>query len=179
MVTSICIFCGSSSGTNANYENATDAIGREIAARDLKLIYGGGGLGLMGTLITAAREVGCETLGILPEFLSTNQPAIDAFGDHILVDDIFERKSLMLENSDCFAVLPGGIGTYDEFFEILAWKQLGQAKQNIGLLNIDNFFDPLITLLDQGVTEGFIHRTVRQSIIVEALPQNLLNKLID
>jgi len=179
MVTSICIFCGSSSGTNANYENATDAIGREIAARDLKLIYGGGGLGLMGTLITAAREAGCETLGILPEFLTTNQPAIDAFGDHILVDDIFERKSLMLENSDIFAVLPGGIGTYDEFFEILAWKQLGQAKQNIGLLNIDNFFDPLITLLDQGVTEGFIHRTVRQSIIVEALPQNLLNKLID
>ena len=179
MVTSICIFCGSSSGTNANYENATDAIGREIAARDLKLIYGGGGLDLMGTLITAAREVGCETLGILPEFLTTNQPAIDAFGDHILVDDIFERKSLMLENSDIFAVLPGGIGTYDEFFEILAWKQLGQAKQNIGLLNIDNFFDPLITLLDQGVTEGFIHRTVRQSIIVEALPQNLLNKLID
>ena len=179
MVTSICIFCGSSSGTNANYENATDAIGREIAARDLKLIYGGGGLGLMGTLITAAREAGCETLGILPEFLTTNQPAIDAFGDHILVDDIFERKSLMLENSDIFAVLPGGIGTYDEFFEILAWKQLGQAKQNIGLLNIDNFFDPLITLLDQGVKEGFIHRTVRQSIIVEALPQNLLNKLID
>ena len=179
MVTSICIFCGSSSGTNANYENATDAIGREIAARDLKLIYGGGGLGLMGTLITAAREVGCETLGILPEFLTTNQPAIDAFGDHILVDDIFERKSLMLENSDIFAVLPGGIGTYDEFFEILAWKQLGQARHNIGLLNIDNFFDPLITLIDQGVTEGFIHRTVRQSIIVEALPQNLLNKLID
>ena len=179
MVTSICIFCGSSSGTNANYENATDAIGREIAARDLKLIYGGGGLGLMGTLITAAREVGCETLGILPEFLTTNQPAIDAFGDHILVDDIFERKSLMLENSDIFAVLPGGIGTYDEFFEILAWKQLGQAKQNIGLLNIDNFFDPLITLIDQGVTEGFIHRTVRQNIIVEVLPQDLLNKLID
>ena len=179
MVTSICVFCGSSSGNNVNYENATDAIGREIAARDLKLIYGGGGLGLMGTLIKAAREVGCETLGILPEFLTTNQPAIDAFGDHILVDDIFERKSLMLENSDIFAVLPGGIGTYDEFFEILAWKQLGQAKQNIGLLNIDNFFDPLITLLDQGVTEGFIHRTVSQSIIVEALPQNLLNKLID
>ena len=179
MMTSICVFCGSSSGNNVNYENATDAIGREIAARDLKLIYGGGGLGLMGTLITAAREVGCETLGILPEFLTTNQPAIDAFGDHILVDDIFERKSLMLENSDIFAVLPGGIGTYDEFFEILAWKQLGQAKQNIGLLNIDNFFDPLITLLDQGVAEGFIHRTVRQSIIVEALPQNLLNKLID
>ena len=179
MVTSICVFCGSSSGNNVNYENATDAIGREIAARDLKLIYGGGGLGLMGTLITAAREVGCDTLGILPEFLTTNQPAIDAFGDHILVDDIFERKSLMLENSDCFAVLPGGIGTYDEFFEILAWKQLGQARQNIGLLNIDNFFDPLITLIDQGVTEGFIHRTVRQNIIVEVLPQDLLNKLID
>ena len=179
MVTSICVFCGSSSGNNVNYENATDAIGREIAARDLKLIYGGGGLGLMGTLIKAAREVGCETLGILPEFLTANQPAIDAFGDHILVDDIFERKSLMLENSDIFAVLPGGIGTYDEFFEILAWKQLGQAKQNIGLLNIDNFFDPLITLLDQGVTEGFIHQTVRQNIIVEVLPQDLLNKLID
>ena len=179
MVTSICVFCGSSSGNNVNYENATDAIGREIAARDLKLIYGGGGLGLMGTLIKAAREVGCETLGILPEFLTANQPAIDEFGDHILVDDIFERKSLMLENSDCFAVLPGGIGTYDEFFEILAWKQLGQARQNIGLLNIDNFFDPLITLIDQGVTEGFIHRTVRQNIIVEVLPQDLLNKLID
>ena len=179
MVTSICIFCGSSSGTNANYENATDAIGREIAARDLKLIYGGGGLGLMGTLISAAREVGCETLGILPDFLTTNQPTISAFGDHILVDDIFERKSLMLENSDCFAVLPGGIGTYDEFFEILAWKQLDQARQDIGLLNIDNFFDPLITLLSTGVSFGIIHRTVRQSIIVEALPQNLLKKLID
>lgn len=179
MVTSICVFCGSSPGNNLNYENATDAIGRQIASRGIKLIYGGGGLGLMGTLITAAREVGCETLGVLPEFLTTNQPAISAFGDHILVDDIFERKSLMLENSDCFAVLPGGIGTYDEFFEILAWKQLGQARQNIGLLNIDNFFDPLITLLDQGVSEGFIHKTVRQSVIIEVLPQNLLNKLID
>ena len=85
----------------------------------------------------------------------------------------------MLENSDIFAVLPGGIGTYDELFEILAWKQLGQARQNIGLLNIDNFFDPLIMLLDQGVAEGFIHRALRQSVIVEVLPQNLLNKLID
>jgi uncharacterized protein (TIGR00730 family) len=179
MVKSICVFCGSSSGNNANYENATDTIGREIAARGVKLIYGGGGLGLMGTLIAAARKEGCETLGILPEFLTTNQPTIGAFGHHILVGDIFERKSLMLENSDCFVVLPGGIGTYDEFFEILAWKQLGQASQNIGLLNIDNFFDPLLMLIDQGVAEGFIHRSVRQSIIVEVLPQNLLNKLID
>ena len=133
----------------------------------------------MGTLIAAAREVGCETLGILPEFLTANQPAIDAFGDHILVDHIIERKNHKLESSDIIAVVPGGIGTYDEFFEILAWKQLGQAKQNIGLLNIDNFFDPLITLIDQGVTEGFIHRTVRQNIIVEVLPQDILNILFD
>jgi hypothetical protein len=154
-------------------------MGREIGARGVKLIYGGGGLGLMGTLITAARAVGCETLGILPEFLSANQPTVDAFGAHILVDDIFERKSLMLEKSDCFAVLPGGIGTYDEFFEILAWKQLAQARQNIGLLNIDDFFDPLIMLIDQGIAEGFIHKTVRENIIVEDLPHNLLNRLID
>ncbi len=179
MVTSICVFCGSSSGNNPNYADAADALGREIGVRGIKLIYGGGGLGLMGTLITAAQEIGCETLGILPEFLTANQPIIDSFGDHILVDDIFERKSLMLENSDCFAVLPGGVGTYDEFFEILAWRQLGQARQNIGLLNIDNFFDPLIVLLDQGVAKGFIQTSVRDSIIVEILPQNLLNKLID
>lgn len=179
MTTSICVFCGSNMGNSPIYEDAADALGREIAARGMKLVYGGGGLGLMGTLINAARDVGCETLGILPDFLSGYHNNLEALGDHILVDDMFERKALMLEQSDCFAVLPGGIGTYDEFFEIIAWKQLGQARQNIGMLNINKFFDPLLELISHGVKEGFIRQSIEQSIYIENRPEDLVSKLMN
>jgi len=177
MTYAICVFCGSQTGNDSCYVDAADSLGREMAAREIDLIYGGGDLGLMGAVAAGVTELGGNKIGIIPEFIASNLPSEIELESHITVDDLFERKALMIEKSDAFIVLPGGIGTYDEFFEILSWKQLGQARQPIGILNVEQYFDPLIHLLDHGEEKGFITSTHRVQIQIETDPGTLIDKI--
>jgi uncharacterized protein (TIGR00730 family) len=177
MTDAICVFCGSQTGNDSSYVDAADSLGREIAVRRIDLIYGGGDLGLMGAVSAGVTELGGNIIGIIPEFIASKLPSGIEHESHITVADLFERKALMIEKSDAFIVLPGGIGTYDEFFEILSWKQLGQARQPIGILNVNKYFDPLIHLIDHSEKQGFITSAHRVQIQIETDPGTLIDRM--
>jgi uncharacterized protein (TIGR00730 family) len=177
MTYAICVFCGSQNGNDSSYVDAADSLGREMAVRGIDLVYGGGGLGLMGVVSAGVTELGGNKIGIIPDFIASKLPSGVEHESHITVDDLFERKALMIEKSDAFIVLPGGIGTYDEFFEILSWKQLGQARQPIGILNVNKYFDPLIHLLEHSEEQGFITAAHRVQIQIETDPATLIDQI--
>lgn len=166
----ICVFCGSSSGNNEIFAEAARESGRLIAAHGYSLVFGGGGLGLMGEVARAARDGGAPVTGILPEFLSHLEPPLASGETVVLVPDMFTRKQRMLATSDAFLVLPGGIGTLDEFFEVIVAKQLGQLRKPLVLLNLNGYFDPLIALLDHTASMEFVQPTLEKLFRVAASP---------
>ncbi len=151
---SVCVFCGSRSGNSPEYEQLARQFGHEVAARNLRLVYGGGGIGLMGTAARAAREGNAEVLGIIPGFLSTEEVAFDDCTLEI-VDTLHERKARMAVESAGFVVLPGGIGTMEELAEVLSWANLGLFPMKTVLLDTNGFWDPFFTLLQRSIEEGF------------------------
>jgi uncharacterized protein (TIGR00730 family) len=178
----LCVFCGSSKGTNPVYADAARRLGEQMAARGLGLVYGGGHIGLMGILADAVLAGGGEAIGVIPRALVERELAHGRLTVLHVVDTMHQRKALMADLADGFAALPGGFGTGDELFEILTWAQLGLHGKPIGLLNTAGFFDPLLAWLDRGVSEGFLrseHRTLLHvadeedallRVLVEALP---------
>jgi uncharacterized protein (TIGR00730 family) len=178
----LCVFCGSSKGTNPVYADAARRLGEQMAARGLGLVYGGGHIGLMGILADAVLAGGGEAIGVIPRALVERELAHGGLTALHVVDTMHQRKALMADLADGFAALPGGFGTGDELFEILTWAQLGLHGKPIGLLNTAGFFDPLLAWLDRGVAEGFLrseHRTLLHvadeedallRVLVEALP---------
>lgn len=155
-IRTICVYCGSGPGMNPAYVKAADILGRDMANAGIGLVYGGGGLGLMGQTARAVLAHGGRVTGIIPQFLSEKEQLLKDVQESIITVDMHERKKLMYERSDAFVALPGGIGTLEELVEQLTWAQLGRHTKPIVLANIDKFWDPFLDLLAHMQKEAFI-----------------------
>ncbi len=176
---SICVFCGSSAGNDPAYMSVAYALGKDIAEKNLKLVYGGGRTGLMGAVAGACLEAGGCVEGVIPEALFNDNLSQDALTKLHVVGNMHERKALMAELSDAFIALPGGFGTFEEFFEVLTWAQLGIHMKPCGLLNVAGFYDGLLAFLDHAAGQGFIYTPHRQLILTGKNPAELVGILID
>ena len=173
----VCVFAGSSRGTSPAYVEAARALGAEIAKRNLRLVYGGGNIGLMGECAQAARDGGSEVIGVIPERLMPKEVSGQTVGDLRIVKDMHERKAMMAELSDGFVCLPGGWGTLEEAFEMTTWQQLGYHDKPIGLLNIDSYYDGLWTFVQHAASQGFIRPTHKDIMLLESAPGDLITRL--
>jgi uncharacterized protein (TIGR00730 family) len=163
----ICVFCGSSVGARPRYAAAARELGRTLAGRGLGVVFGGGKVGLMGVLADAALAAGGEAIGVIPEALVAREIAHNGLTELRVVRSMHERKTLMADLADAFIALPGGYGTFEEFFEAVTWTQLGIHRKPCGLLNVDGYYDALLALLDRAVSDGFI-RGVNRSLVLDA-----------
>jgi uncharacterized protein (TIGR00730 family) len=157
----VCVFCGASFGNDPAFRDAARAIGAGIAEMGYSLLFGGGGLGLMGDAARAAREAGTTVTGILPGFLRDVEPPLTEGETTEIVPDLFVRKQQMIARADAFVVLPGGLGTYDEFFEVLTGAQLGVHAKPIIIVNVNGYYDALEALLRATVAAGFAQSTLK------------------
>jgi hypothetical protein len=173
----ICIFCGSSQGNKPAYVEAAKNAGGELARRGIGLVYGGGNVGLMGVVADAVLAAGGHVTGVIPQALMGRELGHRGLPDLRIVKTMHERKALMAELADGFVALPGGIGTFDEFFEILTWAQLGLHDKPCALLNVNGFFDPLLRLVDHAIDEGFIKPRQRDFTIVDSDFGTLLERM--
>jgi len=174
---SIVVFCGSSDGYNECYREAAYALGALLAHRNIRIIYGGAKVGLMGALADGALENNGEIIGVIPGFLQTKEVAHDQLTRLITVDTMHERKLRMHELSDGIIALPGGWGTMEELFEMLTWSQLGLHNKPIGLLNVNGFYDALKALTDNMVTEGFLNEFINAKLLVNQSVDALLTDM--
>ncbi|HEY3675993.1 MAG TPA: TIGR00730 family Rossman fold protein [Candidatus Tumulicola sp.] len=177
MPSRICIFLGSSSGNGDEYLRLAAGVARAIVAHGHSIVYGGGRVGLMGALADAALDAGGEVVGVIPESLERLEVAHRGLTQLHVVASMHERKALMAALSDAFIALPGGIGTLDELFDMLSWRQLGVHAKPIGLLNYRDFFDPLIAQLDGMVAQGFVTRHHRDLLIAATGLDDLLLRM--
>jgi uncharacterized protein (TIGR00730 family) len=173
----ICIFCGSSTGTRSEYAETARAMGQALLRRGIGLVYGGGCVGLMGLVADAVMGGGGEVIGVIPEALVTRELAHGDITQLIVVHSMHERKAKMAELSDAFIALPGGYGTFEEFCEILTWAQLGLHRKPCGILNVNDYYEPLLRLFDNAVAEGFLRPANRRLVIEERDPSRLLDML--
>jgi uncharacterized protein (TIGR00730 family) len=176
LLKSICVYCGSSAGRKPEYALAAQQLGGLLGATGRVLVYGGGGIGLMGETARAARAAGGRVIGVIPGHLNTAERAYREIELRV-VETMHERKQAMADLADGFIALPGGLGTFDELFEILTWNQIGLHGKPVGLLNVSNYFDALLGLIDQAVGEGFAPRTARSRIVVGRTPSSLLEAM--
>lgn len=153
---SICVYCGSSADVAQSYKDAAVELGRYAGEHGVEVIYGGGRVGLMGLVADSAIAAGGSVTGIIPSHILELEVAHQTLTELIVVDDMHTRKKMMFDRSEVFVILPGGLGTLDEAFEILTWKQLGLHDRRIIIANIDGYWDPLLALVRHGVKEGFI-----------------------
>lgn len=155
-LSSVCVYCGSSFGTDPTYEAAATRLGQLVAEANIRLVYGGGSIGLMGTVAKATLDSGGKVTGIIPHFLEEREVMLSTLEDLIVTQDMHERKQLMFQRSDAFIALPGGIGTLEEAVEMMTWAQLGQHQKPIVLVNVNGFWSPLLELLNHMRAQGFI-----------------------
>lgn len=162
----ICVFCGSSSGTDPVYSRTAARVGEFLAENGKELVYGGGRVGLMGTVADSVLANGGRVIGVIPEALDKKEIAHKGLTELHVVRSMHERKALMAEFSDGFIALPGGFGTFEEFCEIVTWAQLGIHQKPCGLLNVNSFYDPLIELFNRSTNSGFIRPEHRDIVLV-------------
>lgn len=174
---SICVFCGSSPGNDPVHAEGARAMGAEIARRGLVLVYGGGAVGLMGIVADAALAAGGEVHGIIPRALREKEVGHHGLTRLEIVETMHIRKARMAELADGFIAMPGGIGTFEELFEIWTWAQLGIHRKPLGFLNIAGFYDPLHTFLDNTTAAGFLRQTHRDMAMTETDPAALLDRM--
>ena len=177
MLASICVFCGANPGASPAYATAAAQLGRALGASGRRLVYGGGHVGLMGAVADAALAAGGEVVGVMPQHLVDREIAHRGLTELRVVQSMHERKAAMAELAEGFAVLPGGLGTLEEFFEIWTWGQLGLHRKPYGLLNVAGFFDPLLAFLDHAVGERFVRAEHRALLVVESDAGRLLECL--
>lgn len=175
----VCVFCGSSPGKKPEYARAARDLGHTLAERKIGLVYGGAKVGIMGIMASATVNAGGEVIGVMPKALVEKEVAFKELSDLRVVNSMHERKALMAELSDGFIALPGGLGTIEEFFEIVTWAQLGIHQKPCGLLNVSGYYDPLMRFLDHAVEEQFISPQSRLLIQVDDTPEGLIQKLQD
>lgn len=173
----VTVFCGSNPGSSPDYAEAARRLARTLARRGLGLVYGGSGIGTMGVLARAMLEAGGEVIGVIPRLLVEREVALDALPDLRVVESLQDRKALMAELADAFIALPGGIGTLDEFFEMVSWTQLGLQRKPCGLLNVAGYYDRLAAFLDHAVAQGFVRPEHRPLIAMDETPEGLLERL--
>ncbi|MEO5762973.1 MAG: TIGR00730 family Rossman fold protein [Vicinamibacteria bacterium] len=176
LLKSICVYCGSASGTNPAYAVAAREMGRLLATSDRVVVYGGGGIGLMGEVARSAMDAGGKVIGVIPTHLNTRERAYDAV-DLRVVSSMHERKQTMADLADAFVALPGGLGTFDELFEILTWAQIGLHGKPVGVLNVAGYFDALLSMIDLAVREGFAPAATRARIVAANTPAALIDAL--
>jgi uncharacterized protein (TIGR00730 family) len=177
MIRSICVFCGSSSGSRPVYAKAARELGRLLVERGLRLVYGGGSVGLMGILADAVLSAGGEVVGVIPRSLWQREVGHRELTQLHIVETMHERKALMSDHSDGFIALPGGIGTLEEMFEIWTWAQLGIHRKPLGLLNVDGYFKPLLAFVEHAVAEEFVRPLYADMLVVDSQPRALLDRL--
>jgi uncharacterized protein (TIGR00730 family) len=175
-IRSICVYCGSSPGNDPVYVEAARTFGRTLAREKLKLVYGGGGIGLMGEIARAAMDAGGEVTGVIPDFLVAREHALEGARAVIVTNDMHERKRTMFELADAFVALPGGIGTLEELVEQMTWIQLGRHKKPLLLLNLKKFWDPLLALLDHQRKQGFIRTNSFEYLVADRV-EDIVPKL--
>jgi uncharacterized protein (TIGR00730 family) len=185
---SICVYCGSNAGLDPRYREAAEALGRAMAAAGVRLVYGGGSVGLMGILARTVLNNGGKVTGIIPQFLKDREVMLKEVSDLVVTADMHERKRIMFEHSDAFVALPGGIGTLEEVVEMMTWAQLDQHEKPILIANINGFFDALIALFQRMTDDGFLHKAflgnhvdlpVRFCDTVEAIIPTLKKAVVD
>src|SRR5256885_12880927 len=175
----ICVFAGSNAGARAEYLSAAGDLGRVLAARSIGLVYGGARVGLMGALADAVLALDGDVTGVMPEALIAKEVAHTRLSDFRVVSSMHERKALMADLADGFIALPGGLGTWEELFEILTWAQLGLHRKPCGVLNIQGYFNPLPAAYDHAIAEGFVRREYRSMIAVSHSPEALLDTMAE
>jgi len=173
----VCVFCGSRVGIDDCYRAAAVELGQLLVRSNVGLVYGGGSVGLMGVIADAVLDAGGEVIGVIPESLATEELLHSRVADMRVVPTMHARKALMAELSEAFIAMPGGFGTFEEFFEVVTWSQLRLHQKLTGLLNVGGFYDPLVRLVDHAVQEGFIKLKHRELLIVEERPDVLLRRL--
>jgi len=174
----ICVFCGSSFGSNSSYSWAAQHLGELLAARNVELVYGGATVGLMGLLADAVLQSGGRVIGVIPQALVDKEIAHTGLTELRVVNSMHERKALMAELADAFIALPGGFGTLEEFCEVLTWSQLGLHRKNCGLLNINGYYDGLLSLFDHAVAEGFLKSSSRKLVQSYSEPDRLIGAVL-
>lgn len=173
----VCVFCGSNEGADPAFREAAARLGRELAARQVGLVFGGGRVGLMGVIADAVLAAGGEAIGVIPHALERKEVAHGGLTKLHVVGTMHERKALMEKLSDAFIAMPGGFGTLDELCEILTWRQLSIHDKPTGLLNASGFFDGFVSFVDHSVAQGFIKPEHRAMLRVAAEPSALLDSL--
>jgi uncharacterized protein (TIGR00730 family) len=178
MIERICVFAGSNPGTRPEYAAAARALGAELAARGLGLVYGGSSVGLMGVVADAALAAGGSVVGVIPRALFPREVVHAGLADLRVTGSMHERKAQMVDLADAFVALPGGLGTFDELFEVLTWAQLGLHAKPIGLLDVAGYFAPLLVLIAHAEAEGFVPPHDRDLLLRAAEPAALLDALL-
>jgi hypothetical protein len=176
-IRTVCVYCGSGPGTNPRFVEAAVAFGKALAEDGIRLVYGGGSIGLMGALAKSVLDHGGAVTGIIPEFLTNRERALKRVQEMIVTPDMHERKRLMFEHSDAFVALPGGIGTLEELVEQLTWQQLGRHTKPVLLANIDGFWEPLLALLAHMRETEFIRPTLTVDILKAERVEEILPRL--
>lgn len=172
----ICVFCGSSPGSGPEYLDSAKQLGYTLASKNIGLVYGGARVGIMRKIAESVVEKGGEVIGVIPKGLVEKEVAFTGLADLRVVGSMHERKALMADLSDGFIALPGGLGTIEEFFEMVTWAQLGIHSKPCGLLNVKQYFNRLLDFLDFTVTEKFVEMEHRSMILVDENPEKLLQK---
>ena len=173
----VCVFCGSNSGVDPRYAEATRELGQAIVARGWQLVWGGGRVGLMGAIADAVLAAGGTAIGVIPEQLATHELLHTGATEMHVVPSMHARKALMAELSDAFIALPGGFGTFEELFEMITWGQLGIHRKPLGLHNVQGFYKPLIEFIDHAIEAGFIKQKQRGLVIAVADAGDLCDQL--
>ena len=172
----VCVYCGANPGRDPAYAEAASALGRTLAERGLGMVYGGGRVGLMGVVADAALAAGGRVTGVIPQALMTKELAYTGLTELIVTPSMHERKAQMAERADAFIALPGGLGTFEELFEIWTWGQLGWHRKPCGVLNIAGFYDGLVAFLDHATDAQFVKPVHRGMLLVDDDPGRLLDR---
>ncbi|CAN8298378.1 unnamed protein product [Cochlearia groenlandica] len=173
----ICVFCGSSSGNKPSYQEAAIQLGNELVERRIDLVYGGGSVGLMGLVSQAVHHGGRHVLGVIPKTLMPREITGETIGEVKAVADMHQRKAEMARQANAFIALPGGYGTLEELLEVITWAQLGIHRKPVGLLNVDGYYNSLLTFIDKAVDEGFISPMARRIIVSAPNAKELVRQL--
>ena len=175
---SITVYCGSSTCLESHFHDAAVQVGEEIAKRKLQLVYGGGSIGLMGTIAKTASQHGAKVVGVITHKFVKLEQANEECDELIVVDSIQERRSKMIEHADAFLMLPGGIGTYEEFFEVLVGRQISDHTKPIGIVNVDGYFNPLVEMLKHGIEHGFMRDALMTLLFIDESPIAVLDHIL-
>ena len=176
-IKTVCVYCGSGSGSNPRFLEAAIALGKVFAENSIRLVYGGGSVGLMGAVARSVLDHGGSVTGIIPDFLRARENSLTRVQEMVVTPDMHERKRLMFERSDAFVALPGGVGTLEELVEQMTWQQLGRHSKPVLLANIDNFWEPLLALLTHMRANQFIRPALDIEVLKAERVEDILPRL--